>query len=79
MIKIGSIISDSEIKKRTNNVCGSFPRHLNNIISHYHPKIEYLLIKLKEYITSTYLTYQDNLYKKIDLEIQKVNIYEDIF
>lgn len=39
----------------------------------------YLLIKFKEYITSTYNKYQKRLYKKIDLDIEKINIYEDIY
>ena len=74
-----SEISDADIIKRTNNICESYHRHLNNIISHYHPKIGYLLIKLKEYITSTYNKYQESLYKKIDLDIEKINIYEEIY
>ena len=39
-----SEINDEQIVKRTNNVCESFHRHLNNTISHFHPKIGYLLI-----------------------------------
>lgn len=74
-----SEISDDDIVKRTNNVCESFHRQLNDMVSHCHPKLGYLLIKLKEYISSSFKNYNDSLYKKVELEIEKINISDEIF
>ena len=45
-----SEINNNEIIKRTNNMCEFFHRYLNNTIRHFHPKLSYLLIELKETI-----------------------------
>ena len=74
-----SEISDEDIIKRTNNICESFHRSINNSISHYHPKIGFLLIKLKEYINKSYKQYIDHLIKNINIKVEKPNIAEDIY
>ena len=74
-----SEISDEEIIKRTNNICESFHRYLNNNIPHYHPKIGYLIIKLKEYIFNTFKSYRESLLKKININIEKIDISSEIF
>lgn len=68
-------ISDDEIIKRTNNICESYNRYLNNTISHYHPKIGYLIIKLKEYAFNTYKKWRESLIRKINVNIEKALIY----
>ena len=40
-------ISNANYIRRTNNICESFHRTLNNIIKHSHPKIAFLVDKLK--------------------------------
>ena len=74
-----SEISDDEIIKRTNNICESYHRYLNNNISHYHPKIGYLIIKLKEYVFNAYKKYRENLLRKININIEKADISSEIF
>ena len=73
-----SEINNDEIIKRTNNVCEAFHKYINTTISHYHPKISYLLIKLKDVIFDRYKKYRESLIKKIDVIIDKSNIYRDI-
>jgi len=74
-----SEISEEEIFKRTNNIFESFHRTLNRTISHYHPKIGYLLIKLKEYINKSYTIFTESLIKNINNNIEKINIADDIY
>jgi hypothetical protein len=73
-----SEINDDDISKRTNNICESFHRYINNTISHYHPKIGYLLIILGEYIFKSYKNYFNRLIKKSNTDIEKIDIFEDI-
>ena len=70
-------INDEEIIKRTNNICENYHKYLNTSISHYHPKLSYLLVKLKETIYDRYKKYFEGLIKKIDVEIDTINIYKE--
>ena len=74
-----SEINNDDIIKRTNNICESYHGHLNNTISHFHPKLSFLLNKLKEDIFNKYKKFHQSLYKKIDCNIEKFNVYDDIY
>ena len=72
-------IGDNKIKFRTNNNIELFHRNLNNLIENLHPKISYLLEKLKIMIVNKY-----NEYLVIENKIKpnsknKYNIFHDIY
>ena len=54
-------ISNGNYERRTNNICESFHRILNKIISHYHPKITFLIDKLKFFACDAYKKYSTAL------------------
>ena len=43
---------------RTNNFCNWFHKKLNDIIDGYHPKISYLVYKLKDFSSDSYNKYK---------------------
>ena len=47
-----------EFSKRTNNVCEWLHKKLNDTIDGYHPKIAYLVEKLKDYSIDSYNKYK---------------------
>ncbi len=51
------------IKNRTNNICETFHSKLNRTISHYHPKMSFLINQLKNITKSYYEDYIDTLSK----------------
>ena len=73
-----SEINNEDIIERMNNIWESYHRQLNNIIRQYLPKLSYLIDVLKEYIYNKYKKYNQSLYKQIDCNIEKINIYKDI-
>ena len=72
-------IDDSKIKHRTNNQVELFHRNLNQIIENSHPKISYLLDKLKLVIINKYNEYLIFDNKKINIDVKKYDIFNDIF
>ena len=72
-------IDNSKIKHRTNNQVELFHRNLNQIIENSHPKISYLLDKLKLVIINKYNDYLIFDNKKINIDVKKYDIFNDIF
>ena len=72
-------IEDSKIKYRTNNHVELFHRALNNLIENPHPKIAYLLEKLKVIIVNKYNEFLvlENKIRKVEKD--KYNIFQDIY
>ena len=54
-------LSNKIIEKRTNNICESFHHKLNKKISHYHPKISFLVQGLKNITKEYYNDYIKSL------------------
>lgn len=73
-------ISNTNYERRTNNICESFHRTLNNQITHSHPKISYLVEKLKFYCYEGYKKYTNSLVNNVNLyKSDDNNIAKDIF
>ena len=68
-----------EFNKRTNNICEWFHKKLNDTIDGYHPRIAYLIEKLKDFSINSYNQYKIKkcLFKN-DIK-SGFNISEDIF
>ena len=73
-------ISNTNYERRTNNICESFHRTLNNQISHNHPKISYLVEKLKFYCYEGYKKYNNSLVNNVNLnKSDNNNIAKDVY
>ena len=72
-------LSIREINKRTNNICEWFHKKLNDTLDGYHPRIAYLIDKLKYFSINSYNQYKIKkcLFKN-DIK-PGFNISEDIF
>ena len=71
-------ISNENFKRRTNNICESFHRTLNNQISHYHPKIAYLTDKLKIYAREAFKKHNSVMVGNNIINNDQNNIANDI-
>ena len=72
-------ISYENYQRRTNNIYESFHRTLNNIINHNHPKIAYLVDKLKYFALEAYRKYTASLVRYKPPKNESNNIAKDIF
>ena len=72
-------IDDYKVKHRINNQVELFQRNLNQIIENSHPKISYLLDKLKMVIINKYNDYLIFDNKEANKEVSKYDIFEDVF
>ena len=67
-------------ERRTNNICESFHRTLNNIINHYHPKVVFLVDKLKFFACDAYKKYSTAMVGTLpDSKKETKNIAMDIY
>ena len=72
-------INDSRIKYRTNNQIELFHRSLNQLIENSHPKISYLLAKLKLIIVNKYNEYLIYDNKINNDKICKYDLFKDVY
>ena len=72
-------IDDYQLKHRTNNQVELFHRNLNQIIENSHPKISYLLDKLKMVIINKYNDYLIFDNKAGNKEVSKYDLFNDVF
>ena len=68
-----------EFSKRTNNVCEWLHKKLNDTIDGYHPKIAYLVEKLKDYSIDSYNKYKIEKFSFKSELISSINLSDDIF
>ena len=68
-----------EFSKRTNNVCEWFHKKLNDTIDGYHPKIAYIVEKLKDYSIDSYNKYKIEKFSFKSELISSINLSDDIF
>lgn len=71
-------ISYSSYQRRTNNICESFHRTLNNLINHNHPKISYLVDKLGYFAVEAFKNYTASLLQNNEPINSSYNIADDI-
>ena len=72
-------LDDSKIKYRTNNQVELFHRSLNQLIENGHPKISYLLEKLKLLIVNKYNDYLIYDNKINDEKVNKYDLFQYIY
>ena len=72
-------INDSRIKYRTNNQIELFHRPLNQLIENSHPKISYLIAKLKLIIVNKYNEYLIYDNKINNDKICKYDLFKDVY
>ena len=70
---------DNKIKYRTNNQIELFHRSLNQLIENSHPKISYLLQKLKLIIVNKYNEYLVYDNKNNNEKISKYDLFKDMY
>ena len=52
---------NNEITERTDNICEIFHKKLNNKIDIRHPKIAYLIVKIKEFVVEQFNKIIENM------------------
>ena len=72
-------LDKDQIKERTDNVSENFNKNLNKLICRPHPKVSYLVEKLKEYTVKQYNSLIESRILKNEKEPTGYNIYSDIF
>ena len=72
-------LDKSQISERTDNVSENFNKNLNHLIGRPHPKVSYLVEKLKEYTTKQYNSLIENRILKINKVPTGYSIYNDVF
>ena len=69
----------AEIVERTDNICELFHKNLNDKIDIRHPKISYLIEKLKEFTTEQFEKLVENMVLGNMFIEKSFNVYDDIF
>jgi len=69
----------AEILERTDNICELFHKNLNDKIDIRHPKISYLIDKIKEFTIEQFEKLIENMVLGIKFIEKTLNVYDDIF
>ena len=69
----------NQIIERTDNVCEHFHNNLKNMINIHHPKISYLIDKLKDCTISVYNNLIKDLVLENNISEKNFNVYDDVF
>ena len=72
-------LNKEQIRERTDNYSENFNRNLNQLIGRAHPKISFLVEKLKEYTIKQYNQLIESKMLRTEKFSQGFNIYNDIF
>ena len=71
--------NNNDILERTDNVCENFHNRLNNLIQNPHPKISFLLDKLKAITKTQFDKLVNSLLLNADNNEKEFSVYEDVF
>ena len=69
----------AEILERTDNICELFHKNLNDKIDIRHPKISYLIDKIKEFTLEQFEKLVENMVLGNKFIEKSFNVYDDIF
>ena len=72
-------LNKEQIRERTDNYSENFNRNLNQLIGRAHPKISFLVEKLKEYTIKQYNQLIESKMLRTEKISRGFNIYNDIF
>jgi len=68
-----------DIMERTDNICETFHNKLNNLVGNPHPKISFLIEKIKDLTTTQFNKLLDSVLLSNDNKETTFNVFDDIY